>query len=127
MGVRVCAGVRIGRARRIPRQAAALVGILAILFQATLSAWHHHAPPFHARVASSVTTLTAPSSQGMPESADHDCQICCTLNHHGAVPVDFLAAKSPDGAPLHQIRVAVAAAPLLIPYLLFRSRAPPVA
>jgi len=126
MGVGVCAGVRIGRARRIPRRAAALVGILAILLQATLSAWHHHAPPVYSRAALAVTTLAAPPSPVMPSSADHDCQICFALSHHGAVPVDFFTAKLREAASLHQTRIAAVDA-ALIPYLLFRSRAPPPA
>lgn len=127
MGVGLCAGVRIGRARRLPRRAAALVGILAVLFQAVLSAWHHHhAPLLHSRAASGVTTLVAPTSPFMPLLADHDCQICFTLSHHGAVPVDFFAAKLSEEAPLHQTRIAAVVAPLA-PYLLFRSRAPPPA
>jgi hypothetical protein len=117
---------RIGREWRFPRRGAALVGIVAMLFQAILVAWHHHAPPFHSRAASAATTLAAPISPVMPASADHDCEICFTLSHHGAVPVDFFAAKPPEETPLHQTRIAAVDA-TLAPYLLFRSRAPPPA
>jgi len=119
--------VLIGRARGIWRQIAALTGVAAILVQAILFAWHHHAFPFHPHAASAATILAAPISPAMPAADDHGCQICFTLSHHGAVPVDFFWAKPPEERPLHQIRVAVAADPLLPPYLLFRSRAPPVA
>jgi hypothetical protein len=120
------AGVRIERARRIPRRATALVGILAILFQAILFAWHHHPPPFHARDVAAASILTAPTAPIMPALADHDCQICFTLSHHGAVPVEFFAAKPLEQAPLHQTRIAAVDAPRT-PYLPFRSRAPPPA
>jgi hypothetical protein len=102
----------------------ALVAILAMLFQAVLFAWHHHAAPFYWRPASAVTSLAAPTSPVMPASADHLCEICFTLSHHGFVPVDFFAAKPPEEAPLHQTRMAAVDTPLA-PYFLFRSRAPP--
>jgi len=120
------AGVRIGRAWRGPRRAAALAGILAILFQAILFAWHHHPPPFRARAVAAASTLTAPTAPIMPAVSDDDCPICFTLSHHGAVPVEFFAAKPPEEALLRQARIAAVDAPLA-PYLLFRSRAPPPA
>jgi len=124
MAVGLSAGVRIGRGWRIPRQAIALACILAMLFQAVLFAWHHHAAPFHARATAATTTLAAPSAPVIPASDEHDCQICFTLNHHGAVPVDFFVAKPPQQAPLRQVWIAAVDTPLAA-YLLFRSRAPP--
>ena len=123
MGVHLSIGVRLGRARR---RAYALVGTLAILFQAVLFAWHHHPAPFHARSAGAAATLAAPTSPAMPALADHDCEICFALSHHGAVPVDLFLANPPLHAPLPQSRLAaVDASPT--PYILFRSRAPPLA
>jgi hypothetical protein len=126
MAVGLSARVRIGRRWRISRQAAALVAICAILFQAAAFACHHHAAPFHSRAASAVAILAAPISPVVPASADDECQICLTISHNGAVPVDFYAAQPPENPPLHQARTAAVDAPL-IPYLLFRSRAPPSA
>jgi hypothetical protein len=62
----------------------------------------------------------------MPGLADHDCEICFAISHHGAVPVNFLVAKLPEHAPLPRSRLAaVEASPA--PYILFQSRAPPLA
>jgi hypothetical protein len=118
--------VLIGRARGIWRRIAALTGALAILFQAILFAWHHHAFPFHPQAASAVAILERPSPPAMPAADHHDCSICFTLSHHGAVPVDFFAPSPPVLAPLHQIRLATLDAPLS-PYFFFQSRAPPQA
>jgi hypothetical protein len=62
----------------------------------------------------------------MPALVDHDCDICFALSHHGAVPVDILVANPPEHAPLPRSRLAaVEASPA--PYILFQSRAPPLA
>jgi hypothetical protein len=62
----------------------------------------------------------------MPALADHDCEICFALSHHGAVPVDLFVANPPVHAPLGRSRLAaVDASPA--PYILFQSRAPPLA
>src|SRR5438105_12091888 len=123
MGVHRSIGVRLGRARR---RAYALVGTFAILFQAVLFAWHHHPAAFHARSAGAAATLAAPTTPVMPALADHDCEICFALSHHGAVPVDLFLANRPLHAPLPQSRLAaVDTSPA--PYILFRSRAPPLA
>jgi hypothetical protein len=118
--------VLIGRARGTWRRVAAITGALAILVQAVLFAWHHHASSFHPQAASPGTILATPTSPAMPAADDHDCQICFTLSHHGAVPVDFLAPSPPVHAWLHQSRLAaVDTSPA--PYILFQSRAPPLA
>jgi hypothetical protein len=62
----------------------------------------------------------------MPALADDDCEICFAVSHHGAVPVDFYAAKLPENSPLPQTRIAAVEVPPT-PYSLFRSRAPPAA
>ena len=122
MGVGLSAKVRIGWQRR----AAAQIGILAILLHAMLFAWHHHAPPFYANTGSAAASEATPVFPVLPGCDDHDCQICFTLGHHGAVPVDFFAADPPEQTLLHQTCTAAVDTPLA-PYLLFRSRAPPVA
>jgi hypothetical protein len=126
MGVQRSIGVRLGRARQRRRRAYALVGTFAILFQAVLSAWHHHPASLHVQSAGAAATLAAPTSPAMPALADHDCEICFALSHHGAVPVDLFLANRPLHAPLPQSRLAaVDTSPA--PYILFRSRAPPLA
>jgi hypothetical protein len=103
-----------------------LVGTFAILLQAVLFAWHHHPACFYVWSPGAVTTLAAPTAPVMPTLADDDCEICFAVSHHGAVPVDFYAAKLPENAPLPQTRIAAVEVPLT-PYSLFRSRAPPAA
>jgi hypothetical protein len=116
------AASRIGAPSSAPRRITAIVGSFAILFQAMLFAWHHHPLPFSPRGAPAVAVAqTAPE---LPALADHDCQICLAISHHGAVPVDFFTARPAEEVPLHQPRMA-AVDPPLAPYLLFRSRAPP--
>ena len=109
----------------MPRQGAALVGILATLFQALLFAWHHHPPLFYPRATTAATTLAAPTVPVSPALADHDCEICFTISHHGAVPVDFFVGKPPEDAPPETRIAAVDTSPTA--YLLFRARAPPSA
>jgi hypothetical protein len=62
----------------------------------------------------------------MPALADHDCEICFALSHHGAVPVDLFLANPLAHAPQCRNRLAaVDTSPT--PYILFQSRAPPLA
>lgn len=126
MGVHLSTGVRFGRARQRRRRGCALFGAFAVLLQAVVFAWHHHPASFHVWSAGAVTTLVAPTAPVVPALADHDCEICFAVSHHGAVPVDIYAAKPPENAPLPQTRMATVEAPLT-PYSLFRSRAPPAA
>jgi hypothetical protein len=117
----------IGGIRGTWRRGAALAGAFAILVQAILFGWHHHAFPFPPPVASAVTVVPTSPVPAAPAAEDHDCQICFTLSHHhGAVPVDFFAPSEPEPAPLHLSGRAVLDAPLA-PYFFFQSRAPPVA
>ena len=126
MGVRLSIGVRSGRARQRRRRGGALVGAFAILLQAVLFAWHNHPASFRVRSTGAVTTLEAPTSPVMPALADHDCEICFALSHHSAVPANLFVANPPEHTPLGGSRlVAVDSSP--VPYILFQSRAPPVA
>src|SRR5690242_1220867 len=119
--------VLIGRARGRWRRVAALTGAFAILVQAVLFGWHHHAIPFgRQHAASGVIILAAPISPGMAGADDHDCQICFALSHQGAVPVDFFAPSPPEQTPPPRTRLP-AVGLLAARYFLFQSRAPPVA
>ena len=126
MRVSLATEVRIGRARRVVHRAAALAGIFSILVQAVLFAGHHHPLPYHSQTAQTIAGLSAPSSPADPVSEDHDCQICFTLGHQGIITVEFFATTPPKHVPLHNIEIAPVDAPLA-PFLLFRSRAPPLA
>jgi hypothetical protein len=118
------ARVRIGKRCPEPARATAILGIFAILFQAMLFAWHHHAPPFASPSAPGVVLLAATSGEDIPAAADHNCQVCLYISQHGAAPVDFFTGGSPGRAALPSA-AAIAADPPLAAYLLFRSRAPP--
>ena len=126
MGVRLTIGVRLGRARQSWRRSCTLVSTFAILLQAVVFAWHHHPASFHVRGARAVTTLVAPTAPVVPALADHDCEICFAISHHGAVPAIVVVVKPPEHAPLGWSRLAaVETSPAF--YMLFQSRAPPLA
>jgi len=118
------AKLRITRPLPVTRPAAALLGIIAILFQAILFAWHHHAHSLPLPELSAVGSVVVAGGDPVLPSADDDCQICFALGHHPATAVDFFAAHSADLEPLPLL--SAAAVPHFLPfYLLFRSRAPP--
>jgi len=115
---------RKGKPRRASPRATAVLGILAILFQAILGTWHHHELRFSSHVA--IAVVSAPASEEAPEAAHQHCQICFALGHVAAVPVDWLAAALPDPDPLPPNPAADVAGPFSA-YFLFRARAPPPA
>jgi hypothetical protein len=120
----VSARMRIGGAWWTSRRRTAFLGIFAILFQAMLCAWHHHAHPFTLRNAPAAVALAAPNGDQVPASADDNCQFCFAISHHSAAPVNFFAPASPG----HLLALKAEATPVtrpLAPYLLFWSRAPP--
>ena len=100
----------------------ALLGVLAILIQALLFGWHHHALGLPSGGEPSLAAASGTSPQ--PTAAEDDCQICAALHHLSAVPADFIALLLPVAA-----RTAAGPSPLLIapgPYRAPRARAPPV-
>jgi hypothetical protein len=105
------------------RSTTAVLGVIAILFQAMLFAWHHHALPYSSHSAPWIAALAGGGPE-MPTAADHDCEICFALAHHGAVPVDLFPAALPQQTSLQQIRAATVVISVAA-YLLFQSRAPP--
>ena len=106
------------------RRTAALLGVFAILLQATLFAEHHHRLPFYSPGTPAVLMAASATGNGAPGAAERDCQICFVLAHHGAAPVDFAAALPPAYAALPP-RVLKAVVTPVTSYLLFHSRAPP--
>jgi hypothetical protein len=108
--------------RRMHRRAGALVGIFAVLIQAILFGWHHHAP----LTASAGIVATAPTSPTLPHLVDDDCPICFTLSHHGVVPLDFSVPHLPEAGPTSRAAPPAVDAPLAR-YYSFQSRAPPSA
>jgi hypothetical protein len=128
IGVRLSfsAGLRVRSRCWAPRRVTALLGVLAILFQAILCAWHHHAHLLPLQGALAVGSLAVASGDQVPASTDDDCPLCFAFGHHSVTPVDFFAALLTDHAPRPRLSVT-AATPPLPSYLLFRSRAPPSA
>ena len=106
------------------RRTAALLGIFAILLQATLFAEHHHRLPFYSPGTPAVLMAASATGNDAPGAAERDCQTCVVLGHHSAAPVDFAAALPPTHAALPP-RVLEAVVTPVGSYLLFRSRAPP--
>ena len=116
--------MRIKRPSQTRRRVAALLGVVALLFQAILSAWHHHTPRLPQHGLSVVGSIGVANRDPVQQSADDDCQICLTLSHYTAVAVDFFAAPSAD----HEALPLLSAAAITLldsSYLLFRSRARP--
>jgi len=111
------------RSRHTPRRFTALVAVFAVIFQALLFAWHHHELPFAPRGAPVV--VAAATGSAAPTLADRDCPICSAVAHHGAVPVELFATLLPEGS-VQRRRPPPAPADSRTPYLLFRSRAPPL-
>ncbi|HYU11102.1 MAG TPA: hypothetical protein VEK82_00900 [Stellaceae bacterium] len=74
------------------RRWVALVGIAAILFQALLFGWHHHAIAVPGgAVASFQNAARAPA----PATAEHLCEICAVLHQQGAAPLAFFTPPMP--------------------------------
>ena len=107
-----------------PRRSTALLGVFAVLLQAALFGWHHHLLPLTPSGAPAVLAAHTSGGDPTPVQADDNCQICFALSHHGAAPVDFLAAPVSAPVPLRLAAVETVWAPLPS-YILFRSRAPP--
>ena len=120
MGLSLLALTQTGARRYAPRRVTAVIASFTVLCQAMLFAWHHHLLPF-ASPSASATLAAAPE---IPAFADHDCDICFVLGHHGVIPIDLFAAVRPPLAPLRPFALATVFG-FLAPYLLFHSRAPP--
>jgi len=83
------------RTQTTARRRTALIGVAAILFQAFLFGWHHHA-------------LAAPGSSGpiasihgadeplAPATAEDLCEICAGLHQQTAAPLAFFLTPSPS-------------------------------
>jgi len=108
---------------RAARRRVALLGCLAILFQAILFGWHYHElalasygmqPAAHAEGSAPLSSATA----------EDDCDICQALHHLRTAPGEVVSLSLPGGA----------AAALTLPEVVrqgqgfpnaFQARAPP--
>jgi len=76
------------------RRRVALIGVAAILFQAFLFGWHHHAlvlPQSFGPIAS-VQSATQPLA---PATAEELCEICAVLHQQSAAPPAFATPPAP--------------------------------
>ena len=77
------------------RRRVALVGIAAILFQALLFGWHHHALalPGSSGPIASIHSADEPLA---PATAEDLCEICVVLHQQTAAPLAFFLTRSPS-------------------------------
>src|SRR5213595_2672382 len=74
------------------RRRVALVGIAAILFQALLFGWHHHAIAVPGGAVASFQNAARPPT---PATAEHLCEICAVLHQQSAAPLAFFTPPTP--------------------------------
>jgi hypothetical protein len=123
-GRRLAVGEAANRGfNRTPRRRVALLGVVAILFQAILFGWHHH--PL---VLASHGVQPVAHGQGgaplSPTTAEDDCDICQPLHNLSASPVEFTALAPPAAAAVvfHLLDLASAGRDFA---RAFQARAPP--
>jgi hypothetical protein len=106
------------------RRRVALLGIVAVLFQAILFGWHHHELGPASRGSQPIVTVANAATPLSPASAEDECDICMALHHLSASPGEFVLLPIPP--------IAASTPPL--PILLqaarasehaFHARAPP--
>lgn len=85
------------RERTTVRRRAALIGIAAILFQALLFGWHHHAIAL-VRSSAPVASVNAATAPLAPASAEDLCEICTVLHQQSAAPLAFILLPTPFAA-----------------------------
>jgi hypothetical protein len=105
------------------RRRVALLGILAILFQAILFGWHHH-PLILASHGAPPVAHGADGAPLSPATAEDDCDICQALHHLNGAPGEFVVLAAPGiaAAPERLPRRVAEAQP---PKRAFQARAPP--
>jgi hypothetical protein len=86
-----------GQLYRATRRRAALIGVVAILFQAILFGWHHHQlmPASYGVPPAAHGEGGAPIS---PATAEDDCDICQVLHHLRTAPGEIASLPLPAGA-----------------------------
>jgi hypothetical protein len=105
------------------RRRVALLGVVAILLQAILFGWHHHAVALASHGAQSDVHANGvvPFS---PATAADDCDICQTLHHLTGAPGEFAVLLLPAAVVVVGHRSAI----VLVDRAAqqgFRARAPP--
>lgn len=98
------------------------LGLFAVLFQAILFGWHHHALIVASRLPAPVIEKPAAAPQAV-DDAD-GCEICQVLHYLTAVPTHVAGALPPPAAG----SVSIAGEAILLALTLglaFHARAPP--
>jgi hypothetical protein len=102
----------------------ALLGILAVLLQAVLFGWHHHALALGTPDGQPVATAASAAAPFSPADVEDSCEICAALHHLSSSPVEFASLPAPPIA-----RSAVRLPPAVraggTPDRGFHARAPP--
>jgi hypothetical protein len=126
-GLGTCPGKTASARRSLAaRRMTAILAVFATLFQATLFGWHHHSLSLSSRNVATVA-VSAAAGLGLPAAVDHDCEICFAIGrYHGAIPIDPFGMTPVERALLQDSRLE-AVVTCIAAYLLFHSRAPPLA
>jgi len=108
------------------RRRTALLGVVAILFQAILFGWHHHELHFAGRQSSPTAIVTNGTAPPLSEADGDCCEICLTLHHQSAAAPEFAFAPPPPPRAAAPVRdeTALIVRPCA---LAFQARAPPLA
>jgi hypothetical protein len=105
------------------RRRVALIGVAAILFQAFLFGWHHHALAL-LQSFGPIASLQSPTQPLSPASSEDLCEICTVLHQQSAAPLAFATPPAPccTGVVTHRSKadpIGRTDAPT------YRARAPP--
>ena len=73
----------------------AVLGILAVLFQALLFGWHHHPVPLAGRGSQPIVAAADPAVPLSPADTEDGCDICAALHHLSASPIEFASLPLP--------------------------------
>lgn len=77
------------------RRRIALVGVAAILLQAMLFGWHHHAVALPGS-SGPIATLHSATEPLAPATAEELCEICAVLHQQSAAPLAFVEPPKPS-------------------------------
>ena len=73
----------------------ALIGLAAILFQAILFGWHHHALALPGS-SGPIASIHGADEPLAPATAEDLCEICVVLHQQTAAPLGFFLTRSPS-------------------------------
>lgn len=115
---------RLDQTNTVARRRIALIGVAAILFQAILFGWHHHALALGR--SGPAATLSNASQPLPPASAEDSCEVCSILHHQNAAPLAFVTSAIPSSIEPAIVRRGPAPAAQAAKSG-FHARAPPLA